>query len=71
MQVAAADVVEGGAGKAVTRLLAAAGHQCLDSLPGGLGTLAAQRPDLPLGCSRQPYVDGRVRLAGSNSSRAA
>lgn len=71
MQVAAADVVEWGAGKAVSRFLAAACHQRLEGLPGDLRVPAPQRRDLPLGRSRQADVDARVRLTGSNSSRDA
>ena len=70
LHVAAADVVVGGVGKAVSSFLAATIHQRLEGHPGGLGPPTTYGPDLRLCCSRQPDVDGRVRLTGSNSLRA-
>ena len=71
VEMAAAHVIEAGAGQPVSASVATAGHDLFDGHPGGRRSSASKLLQLLAGGRRQRDLDGRLRLPGISSSRSS
>lgn len=71
VEMAAAHVIEKGAGQSVSGSIATAGHELFDGRPCGRGPSTSKRLQLLASDCRQRDLDGRLRLPGISSSRSS